>query len=114
VLGRGQGPPAPFPCPNPFCASGILPSLRFGRFLSRRSQTLSSAIEKPNVARTDGVRDHPGMPFGFPPERAFSFAGLLAEVHSLSDDDISKVFGYHAAGVLSRLEAKSKVVGMPR
>jgi len=26
--------------------------------------------------RSDGVRDHPGMPFGFPPELAFSFAGI--------------------------------------
>jgi hypothetical protein len=24
----------------------------------------------------DSVRDHPGMPFGFPPEYAFSFAGI--------------------------------------
>jgi hypothetical protein len=30
----------------------------------------------PASLRSDGVRVHPGMPFGFPPEYAFSFAGI--------------------------------------
>jgi hypothetical protein len=30
----------------------------------------------PASLRSDGVRDHPGMPFGFPSERAFSFTGI--------------------------------------
>jgi hypothetical protein len=30
----------------------------------------------PASLRSDGVRDYPGMPFGFPSERAFSFAGI--------------------------------------
>jgi hypothetical protein len=30
------------------------------------------------VLRSDDIRDHPGIPFGFPPERAFSFAGIPA------------------------------------
>jgi hypothetical protein len=36
----------------------------------------SRTIEKPASLRSDGVRDHPGMPFGFLPEQAFSFAGI--------------------------------------
>jgi hypothetical protein len=31
-------------------------------------------IEGPASHRSDGVRVHPGMPFGFPPESVFSFA----------------------------------------
>ena len=30
----------------------------------------------PASLRSDGVRVHPGMPFGFPPESAFGFAGI--------------------------------------
>ena len=30
----------------------------------------------PASLRSDGVRVHPGMPFGFPPEYAFGFAGI--------------------------------------
>jgi hypothetical protein len=30
----------------------------------------------PASLRSDGVRDHPGMPFGFPSETAFAFAGI--------------------------------------
>jgi hypothetical protein len=36
----------------------------------------SGTIELPASLRSDGVRDHPGMPFGFLPELAFSFAGI--------------------------------------
>jgi hypothetical protein len=31
----------------------------------------------PASLRSDGVRVHPGMPFGFPSELAFGFAGIL-------------------------------------
>jgi len=31
----------------------------------------------PASLRSDGVRVHPGMPFGFPSESAFGFAGIL-------------------------------------
>ena len=30
--------------------------------------------------RSEGVRVHPGMPFGFPPESAFGFAGILSRM----------------------------------
>jgi hypothetical protein len=37
----------------------------------------SCTIEMPASLRSDGVRVHPGMPFGFPSESAFGFAGIL-------------------------------------
>jgi hypothetical protein len=37
----------------------------------------SCTIEMPASLCSDGVRVHPGMPFGFPPETAFGFAGIL-------------------------------------
>ena len=37
----------------------------------------SCKIEMPASLRSDGVRVHPGMPFGFPSESAFGFAGIL-------------------------------------
>jgi|HubBroStandDraft_6_1064221.scaffolds.fasta_scaffold106334_4 hypothetical protein len=36
----------------------------------------SCTIEVPASLRSDGVRVHPGIVFGFPPELAFSFAGI--------------------------------------
>jgi hypothetical protein len=36
----------------------------------------SCTIEMPVSLRSDGVRVHPGMPFGFAPEYAFSFTGI--------------------------------------
>ena len=45
----------------------------------------STEMTKPNTSctiellaslRSDGVRDHPGMPFGFIPDSAFGFAGI--------------------------------------
>jgi len=36
----------------------------------------SCTIESPASLRSDGARDYPGMPFGFPSELAFSFAGI--------------------------------------
>jgi len=44
-------------------------------FLLTKPNT-SCTIEKPASLRSDGVRDHPGMPFGFPSEQGFSFAGI--------------------------------------
>ena len=73
VLRRAKGC-APFPRTlSP--ASGVLPSLRSGRFLLTKPNT-SCTIEMPASLRSDGVRVHPGMLFGFPPEYAFSFAGI--------------------------------------
>jgi len=34
----------------------------------------------PASLRSDGVRVHPGIPFGFPSESAFGFAGILSEL----------------------------------
>jgi len=65
---------APFPAPlSPLSAS----SLRSApdRFLLTKANTCCK-IELPASLRSDGVRDHPGMPFGFPPEQAFSFTGI--------------------------------------
>ena len=39
--------------------------------------------------RSDGVRDHLGMPFGFIPDSGFGFAGILNA--SLSDSDRMKI-----------------------
>src|SRR6266567_3330977 len=65
---------APFPAPlSPLAALCL--RCAPDKFLLTK-QTLSSTIEKPASLRSDGVRDHPGMPFGFPPEQAFSFAGI--------------------------------------
>jgi hypothetical protein len=33
--------------------------------------------EWPASLRSEGVRVHPGMPFGFPSETVFGFAGIL-------------------------------------
>jgi hypothetical protein len=45
------------------------------RFLLTKPNT-SCTIELPASLRSDGVRDHPGMPFGFIPDSAFGFAGI--------------------------------------
>ena len=36
----------------------------------------SCTIEVPASLRSDGVRDHPGMPFGCIPDLAFGFVGI--------------------------------------
>jgi hypothetical protein len=64
----------PFPR-TPFSASSILPSLRFGQVLLTKPNT-SCTIEMPASQRSDGVRDHPGMPFGFIPDLVFGFTGI--------------------------------------
>ncbi|MBZ5634873.1 MAG: hypothetical protein LAO55_17260, partial [Acidobacteriia bacterium] len=45
------------------------------KFLLTKPNT-SCTIEVPASLRSDGVRDHPGMPFGFIPDSAFGFAGI--------------------------------------
>src|ERR1700688_3433667 len=61
--------------PRPFPRSGSLPPLRFGQFfLDEAEHFLQNRMA--SVARSEGVRVHPGMPFGFPSETAFGFAGI--------------------------------------
>ena len=65
----------PFPAPlSPLAASFL--RCAPDRFLLTKPNT-SCTIEMPASLRSDGVRVHPGMPFGFPPESAFGFAGIL-------------------------------------
>src|SRR6266403_2197214 len=62
--------------PRPFPRSGSLPPLRFGRFfVDEAEHFLQNRMA--SVATLRGVRVHPGMPFGFPSETAFGFAGIL-------------------------------------
>ena len=66
---------APFPAPlSPLAASFL--RCAPDRFLLTKPNT-SCTIEVPASLRSEGVRVHPGMPFGFPPESAFGFAGIL-------------------------------------
>jgi hypothetical protein len=65
VLRRGQGC-RPFPR-TPFSASGIFLRCAPDRFLLTKPNT-SCTIEMPASLLSDGVRDHPRMPFGFLPE----------------------------------------------
>jgi hypothetical protein len=60
---------------TPFSASGIHPSPRSG---------LVSLAQSSCHRRSDGVPDHPGMPFGFPPERA-TFLPLTPQATQLLD-----------------------------
>jgi hypothetical protein len=61
---------------TPFLACGILPPLRSGQLsLDEAEHFLQNRIAIV-ATLSDGVRDHPGMPFGFPSEAAFSFAGI--------------------------------------
>ena len=68
---------APFPAPlSPLAASFL--RCTADRFLLTKPNT-SCTIEMPASLRSDGVRVHPGMPFGFPSESAFGFAGILSD-----------------------------------
>ena len=73
VLRRDKGC-RPFPR-TPFSVRAAL-FLRCApdRFSLTKANT--SCIELPASLRSDGVRDHPGMPFGIPSEGLFSFAGI--------------------------------------
>ena len=70
---------------TPFLAGGAF--LRFApdRFLLTKPNT-SCTIEMPASLRSEGVRVHPRMPFGFLAELAFGFAGILIN-NSLSPID---------------------------
>jgi hypothetical protein len=80
VLRRGKGLPPLSPHPFPLLAASFLRCAP-GRFLLTKPNT-SCTIELPASLRSDGVRVHPGTVFGFPPEYAFSFAGILIELVS--------------------------------
>jgi hypothetical protein len=45
-----------------------------------RAPNTSCKTEVPASLRSDGVRVQPGMPFGFPSESAFGFAGILIQL----------------------------------
>jgi prepilin signal peptidase PulO-like enzyme (type II secretory pathway) len=60
----------------PFLACGALPPLRFGQFFLDEAEHFLK-IESPASLRSEGVRVHPGMPFGFSLETAFGCAGIL-------------------------------------
>src|SRR6266851_1955505 len=64
--------------PRPFPRSGSLPPLRFGQFFLDEAE-LFCKIEWPASLRSESVRVHPGMPFGFPSETAFGVAGILGK-----------------------------------
>ena len=49
------------------------------RFLLTKPNT-SCTIEMPASLRSDGVRDHPGMPFGILPDLVFGFVGIPTDV----------------------------------
>jgi hypothetical protein len=71
---------APFPAPlSPLAAS----FLRFApdRFLLTKPNTYCT-IELPASLRSEGVRDHPGMPFGIISDLAFGFAGIPNSIRS--------------------------------
>src|SRR5262245_50951002 len=69
----GQG--LPFPrTPFSVKAALFLRCVR-DRFPLTKANT-SCAIELPASPRSDGVRVHPGMPFGLPSEIAFHFDGF--------------------------------------
>ena len=58
---------------TPILATTIPPPLRSGQvFLDEAEHFLQMHAS----VRSDGVRVHPGTPFGFPPEYAFGFAGI--------------------------------------
>ncbi len=69
----GQGLP-PFPAPlSPLAASFL--RCAPDKFLLTKPNT-SCTIEVPASLRSDGVRVHPGMPFGIIADLAFGFAGI--------------------------------------
>jgi len=69
-------------CPLPHTPIPASPSnLRFAAekiFLTKPNTSFT--IEMPASLRSEGVRVHPGMPFGFLSESAFGFAGMLTDL----------------------------------
>jgi len=55
---------------------GLPPPLRSGQVSLDEAERFYRTIDLPASLRSDGVQDYPGMPFGFPPELVFSFAGI--------------------------------------
>jgi hypothetical protein len=63
----------------PFSLAAFFLRFASDRFPLTKPNT-SCTVELPASLRSDGVRDHPGMPFGFLLETAFVFAGILNRV----------------------------------
>src|SRR5712671_6932338 len=76
VLRWGQDVPS-FPH-APFLAPALFLRCASDSFSLTKPNT-SYTIELPASLRSDGVRVHPGMSFGFPSETAFGFAGILSK-----------------------------------
>jgi hypothetical protein len=77
VLRQGQGLPPLSPAPlSPLAA--LFLRCAPDKFSLTKPNT-SCTIEMPASLRSEGVRVHPGMPFGFPSETAFGFAGILTQ-----------------------------------
>src|SRR5579862_9942655 len=86
---------APFPAPlSPLAASFL--HCAPDRFLLTKPNT-SCTIEMPASLRSDGVRDHPGMPFGIIPDSAFGFAGIPSS-HGLDYERPALVLSGQASG----------------
>ena len=86
-------------------AADILPPLRFGQFLLNGAEHFLQ-IEWPASIRSEGVRAHPGAPFGFRSETAFGFAGILRRIdphyprsHTTRGASNASRTPYSAAGV---------------
>jgi len=71
---RGKGLPPLAPHPHPRVWPPTSASLRMQPISVDEAEHFTS--QSSCQRRYDGVRDHPGMPFGFPPELAFSFVGI--------------------------------------
>jgi hypothetical protein len=65
----------------------------------------------PASPRSDGVRVHPGTPFGLPPEYAFSFPGIPSERTrgELVTGTTCQYDNLEAAGLLGKQRAKPSV-----
>jgi hypothetical protein len=74
VLRSGQDVPS-FPH-APFLAPALFLRCASDSFSLAKPNT-SCKIEWPASLRSEGVRVHPGMPFGFPSETAFGFVAIL-------------------------------------
>jgi hypothetical protein len=83
---RGDRACGPFPTP-PFLAPALFLRCASDSFSLTKPNT-SCRIEWPALLRAEGVRVHPGMPFGFPSETAFGCAGILRR--GLQDRDTGR------------------------
>jgi hypothetical protein len=62
---------------------GAYPKQIAGAFFIPAEAGNNGTIEMPASLRPDGVRDHPGMPFGFIPDSAFGYAGIPIDRQAL-------------------------------